>query len=176
MILQGVCMNMVWHAYGRCLFYTPQSIYWSCPILAANGRLSSKTLTRYAWTRTKITVFRKSSKGPKLHVFLAPKINILAIFSHNNQKRTFFGKNETFRKCFFHSAHNSSLNKKVKHKGQSVGLCFYNCINYTANFPMLNRFNDSCLQWRSSIRVSKILIINLWSRARASALCRLHVL
>ena len=41
----------VLHEYGvTCIWKmslcTPQSIYWSCPILAANGRLSSKTLSQ----------------------------------------------------------------------------------------------------------------------------------
>ena len=119
MILQGVCMNMVWHAYGRCLFYTPQSIYWSCPILAANGRLSSKTLTRYASRRTKITVFknlkapknpargnRKTLKSPKT----MSKINFknLKLQSHEEYLicRTFFVKSKTW-----FSSKNAKLNK-----------------------------------------------------------------
>ena len=43
----------VLHEYGvTCIWKmslcTPQSIYWSCPILAANGRLSSKTLSQFS--------------------------------------------------------------------------------------------------------------------------------
>lgn len=43
MILQGVSYGVtcIW----KMSLSTPQSIYWSCPILAANGRLSSKTLS-----------------------------------------------------------------------------------------------------------------------------------
>ena len=53
-----------------------------------------------------------------------------------------FFLNETFR-LSFSIVLKSSLNKKVKHKGQSVGLCFYKCINYMANFPMLNRYSTT---------------------------------
>ena len=147
-------------------------LFWQ-RMVVCHQKLSLATLEQ----EPKSQCLENRQKGKNCTCFWRQK-STFWLFSHTITKREhFFWKNETYRKCFVHSAHNSSLNKKVKHKGQSVGLCFYNCINYTANFPMLNRFNDSCLQWRSSIRVSKILIINLWSRARASsALCRLYVL
>ena len=85
-----------------------------------------------------------------------------------------FFLNETFR-LSFSIVLKSSLNKKVKHKGQSVGLCFYKCINYMANFPMLNRYSTThAYNDEAQSEFSKILIINLWS-SRASACCLFFV-
>ena len=60
-------------------------LFWQ-RMVVCHQKLSLATLEQ----EPKSQCLENRQKGPKLHVFLAPKINILAIFSHNNQKRTFF--------------------------------------------------------------------------------------
>ena len=75
-------------------------LFWQ-RMVVCHQKLSLATLEQ----EPKSQCLENRQKGPKLHLFLAPKINILTIFSHNNQKRTFFGKKWDLSKMFFSAVH-----------------------------------------------------------------------